>query len=85
MTYAEEGDGYDVTEGLIRGYAIGTSEDDATKIILSQISMLDELQAAINTTIKDLVGDAREGGASWAKIGDALSTTKQAAQQRYGR
>jgi hypothetical protein len=33
----------------------------------------------------DWVQKARDAGASWQQIGDALGVTRQAAQQRYGR
>lgn len=38
----------------------------------------DELSRSMTT-------DARAEGASWAAIGDALGTTRQAAQQRFSR
>lgn len=87
-TYAEttHGDAYDIVYAFAEGFAIGDeSYGDRPKSLLAQLSALDDLQSAINATIKDLVGDAREAGASWSQVGDALSTTKQAAQQRYGR
>lgn len=34
---------------------------------------------------RSLTQDARNEGASWAAIGDALGTTRQAAQQRFTR
>jgi len=36
-------------------------------------------------TIGYEVGAARNAGATWEQIGEALAITKQAAQQRYGR
>ena len=35
--------------------------------------------------LEERVGRLREAGVSWATIGLALGTTRQAAQQRYGR
>lgn len=32
-----------------------------------------------------VVREARQAGASWTVIGDALRTSRQAAQQRFGR
>ena len=39
--------------------------------------------ARLNSLTAGLVMNARNNGASWAEIGAALGTTKQAAQQRY--
>lgn len=41
-------------------------------------------RTAAARTIENAVYGAREHGATWAQIGDALTITKQAAQQRYG-
>jgi len=38
----------------------------------------------LTRTLQDLVVTARNNGATWEEIGEALATTKQAAQQRYG-
>lgn len=43
--------------------------------------LADELDAAIGDAVENLRAD----GHSWAVIGDALGTTRQAAFQRYGR
>ena len=38
----------------------------------------------LTRTLQDAVVTARNNGATWEEVGDALATTKQAAQQRYG-
>ena len=42
------------------------------------------LRDAADKKLFELVGFAREAGASWAAIGEALGVTTQAAHQRYG-
>ncbi len=42
------------------------------------------LRNAADEKLFQLVGFAREAGASWAAIGEALGVTTQAAHQRYG-
>ncbi len=42
------------------------------------------LREAADRKLFQLVGFAREAGASWAAIGAALGVTTQAAHQRYG-
>ena len=44
-----------------------------------------ELAAAANAALQAAVDQARADGHSWKEIGDALSTTRQAAFQRFGR
>jgi hypothetical protein len=43
------------------------------------------LRAAADDKLFELVEFARQSGASWAAIGEALGVTTQAAHQRYGR
>lgn len=50
-----------------------------------EISALDGLQRAANQVIEWRVEDARTSDTSWSKIGDALDTSKQAVQQRFGK
>ena len=42
------------------------------------------LRDAADRKLYVLVGFAREAGASWAAIGEALGVTTQAAHQRFG-
>ena len=41
--------------------------------------------ADANNHLADAARDARQAGATWTQIGDALGLTRQAAQQRWGR
>lgn len=43
-----------------------------------------ELREAADRKLFVLVGFARDAGASWAAIGEALGVTTQAAHQRFG-
>ena len=43
-----------------------------------------ELREAADRKLFELVGFAREAGASWASIGSALAVTTQAAHRRFG-
>ena len=42
------------------------------------------LRDSADRKLFELVGFARDAGASWASIGEALGVTTQAAHQRYG-
>ena len=42
------------------------------------------LREAADRKLFELVGFARDAGASWAAIGEALGVTTQAVHQRYG-
>ncbi|ONI62644.1 hypothetical protein CSIV_14310 [Microbacterium sp. CSI-V] len=52
---------------------------------------LDSLQSAalrledLEADIRSFATIARENGASWTDVGDALGVSRQAAQQRFGR
>lgn len=46
---------------------------------------LNRVAIATDSAIETLVIAARVDGTTWQMIGDALSITKQAAQQRYGK
>jgi hypothetical protein len=44
-----------------------------------------DLHRLTERTLRDAVGRARAGGATWQDIGDALGASRQAAFQRFGR
>ena len=43
------------------------------------------LQDLVDRAMLDLVDNAREAGATWKQIGEALGVTRQAAQMRWGK
>jgi hypothetical protein len=58
---------------------------DGQLTVGAALSATAALRDAADRKLFDLVGFAREAGASWAAIGDALGVTTQAAHQRFGR
>lgn len=50
----------------------------------AQLSAAAHLVATADRALHQLVVRAREGGASWAQIGEALGISRQAAQHRFG-
>lgn len=80
------GDFYDVAEELAKGYAAGVAGSETSRHgIRSQIGALNELQSVANSVIEWRVDDARGMYLTWEEIGEALDTSKQAAQQKYGK
>lgn len=57
---------------------------ETTKNALEAIDVLTQAQSAIDQLIGIYARGARDYGESWAAIGAALGTSRQAAQQRYG-
>jgi hypothetical protein len=58
-----------------------TSGDDWAGSIRGAMS----IQAAADDVVRAVVRHARDSGATWQVVGDALGVTRQAAFQRYGR
>ncbi|WP_170990736.1 DUF3887 domain-containing protein [Herbidospora galbida] len=58
-----------------------TSSDDWADSIVRALSM----QAAADDVVRAVVQQARQNGATWQVIGDALGVSRQAAFQRYGK
>ena len=58
---------------------------DGQLTVGAALSATAALRDAADRKLFDLVGFARDAGASWAAIGDALGVTTQAAHQRFGR
>jgi hypothetical protein len=72
---------------------VSTFEDEAVGGLPRESSALRSLVAVASLgalveeaerTLGARVAEARRAGATWSVIGDALGTTKQAAQQRFG-
>lgn len=49
------------------------------------LPVLRDVQASIDTLMRESIAACRAEGYSWAEIATRLGTTRQAAQQRYGR
>ncbi|GAA1487799.1 hypothetical protein GCM10009626_05450 [Brachybacterium sacelli] len=58
-----------------------TSSDDWAVSIGRAVS----IQTAADDVMRAVVGQARQEGASWQAVGDALGVSRQAAFQRYGK
>lgn len=80
------------TDRLIGSAEYQRSADDRQRDVLDEIRRLGEQVAAAERNLADdkatldkLIEVARRQGASWAKIGEALSISAQAAHQRASR
>lgn len=58
-----------------------TQDDDWAASIRQAVSM----QAAADDVVRAVVQQARQNGATWQVVGDALGVSRQAAFQRYGK
>lgn len=65
------------------GFAGWASLDDDT--LLASLAPAGECARALDASIRGQVDELRRRGVSWARIGDVLGVTRQAAQQRFGR
>jgi hypothetical protein len=77
---AELADG--AVDEAMRGVVARTGEGELT--VGAALVATAALRDAADRKLFELVGFAREAGASWAAIGEALGVTTQAAHQRYG-
>jgi hypothetical protein len=71
-----------VVDDAMRDLMLRSGEGELT--VGAALAATAALRDAADRKLFDLVGFAREAGASWASIGDALGVTTQAAHQRYG-
>jgi len=66
----------------------GTAMAEKTTDLASLLDGLREVDQQLHTTetdLKDRIRQARTEGATWAQIGEALGTTRQAAWERFKR
>lgn len=68
------------TEAFLASRVLTTGEDWS-----GSIQRAATIQAAADEVVRAVVRQAREDGATWQVVGDALGVTRQAAFQRYGR
>lgn len=73
----------DVVNRVDPSLAIDIERDSRASLRLIEITA--ELSAEVNETLRGAVDSARAAGLSWEQIGDALSVSRQAAQQRFRR
>ena len=59
-------------------------DDDRNEPTLMGLRRAAYRRALIERDVIELIQQAREAGASWAKIGKELGTSGEAARQRYG-
>jgi len=71
-----------VVDEAMRGLVLRSGEGELT--VGAALAATAALREAADRKLFELVGFAREAGASWASIGEALGVTTQAAHQRYG-
>jgi hypothetical protein len=71
-----------IVDEAMRGLVVRTGGDELT--VGAALSATAALRDAADRKLFELVGFARDAGASWSSIGDALGVTTQAAHQRYG-
>lgn len=76
---------------IVAAALVSHSETVAGHVQAGDVAGLTRAFAALNdveTTLeqmrREIVRALREGGASWATVGAAIGTSRQAAQQRYG-
>lgn len=67
-------------DDLLASRVLSSDEDWA-----GTIARAAAVQAASDDVMRAVVDDARRGGATWQRIGDALGVSRQAAFQRYGK
>jgi hypothetical protein len=71
-----------VADGAMRELIQRTGEGELT--VGAALAATAALRDAADRKLFELVGFAREAGASWAAIGEALGVSTQAAHQRFG-
>src|SRR5262245_25401747 len=64
--------------------AVEDGADDPLDRIAAAATLKDHLETVGDDLLDHFVRQARDDGASWTQIGEALGVTRQAAQQRHG-
>jgi hypothetical protein len=68
-------------QDVIRLYQVLSN---TSKADLDRLRACDEIHARLRTFERQLVAHARDDGATWDEIAQALEISKQAAHQRFG-
>ena len=71
-----------IVDEAMRELVLRSGQDELT--VGAALAATAALREAADRKLFELVGFAREAGASWSSIGEALGVTTQAAHQRYG-
>ena len=71
-----------VVDEAMRGLVLRSGGGELT--VGAALAATAAVRDAADRKLFELVGFAREAGASWSSIGEALGVTTQAAHQRYG-
>lgn len=58
--------------------------NNATLPDLERLRACEEIHGRLRTFERQLVAHARDGGATWDEVAEALEVSKQAAHQRFG-
>ncbi len=72
-----------IIDDAMRGFVRASGDEELT--VGAALGATAALRDAADRKLFVLVGFARDAGASWAAIGEALGVTTQAAHQRCGR
>lgn len=70
-------------EELIGAVNEQSGSDDRLERLATAVLVSEEVTALADALLNHFVQEARENGASWSQVGDALGVTKQGAQQRF--
>jgi hypothetical protein len=70
---------------VLRGAITEAGEDAKQGMNLNELENLADAREKLDRWITDAAAAARAAGYSWTDVGNALGTTKQGAQQRYGK
>jgi len=65
-------------------YKLYTTVSNTSKSVLERLKASDELRGRLKTFEGQLVGNARDRGATWEEIAEVLEVTRQAAHARFG-
>jgi hypothetical protein len=66
---------------VVRLYGVLSNVGDSD---LERLRACEEIHGRLRTFERQLVAHARDGGATWDEIAQALEISKQAAHQRFG-